>query len=325
MVGKLEELKRDASITVNGLLDDIDIEKARIIEIEAKKDSYIASQLAEIEKALEGINIAHSEKWNRVYSLYSEAMVYLELHSRIAIERRAERAKEQKKTSDFYITFEGKVVYAEYKALMRAGGDLNYRDMNLRGLENALYVEERTEAGDQTIITEFVHQPFKKDDRNYDPYSIRQKTEILIDKLEQNYKSEQYEDGETIAIVDLAQLYKTDMLKYAIVPAFYDNAKKCIVSGFVWNALFGREGTTIFRYPDFPGASNFDGYLSKDGFLVKHSNVMAVLFRTADLSGQSYYAGISNDGCDEATRRMLYRVSSAINDHKNEGFYLLYR
>jgi len=103
----------------------------------------------------------------------------------------------------------------------------------------------------------------------YDPWSIRQVIETLIEKAAQNFKSKQFQRGPTFALANLLRLPLPGQGASALAPFFYDesNGGAC-VSGVLWQMAFGQLGAQIHRWPQFEGAGTTDGELQRAGILV---------------------------------------------------------
>jgi hypothetical protein len=183
-----------------------------------------------------------------------------------------------KKTPDFKIPYSGKDYYVELKTLSYNGGNLSYlRSMN-SSLDASIDNEDKITKGKKIAISMFGIQPYYTDKRKYSATSYKHVIDTIIEKIEQNLKQDQFSKGDTILLVDTKQLIIHGFYKECACPVYVSETKDCFVSGKLWNVAFGRPGFPILSPIEFEGTPNVEGYLDKEGILIRYPFVKALCF-----------------------------------------------
>jgi hypothetical protein len=207
-----------------------------------------------------------------------------------------------------------------------AFGDFKYKDTMNRTKEARINAEEQIRSGRLVGIGETVITPHSKNEQDYDSHSIRIVIENLINKFAQNYKDGQYSLGDTISFVYLNEhnftLYGFGNKRKKIVPFYFDQQMRAIVSGELWAAVFGKIGMPVFKSPEFEGAKNRDGDLSGNGILVDFIKPKAVCFYIEALNHNSEIVALIRYGEDEI-ETLVSKVTELYNDEQNSRSYYL--
>lgn len=211
-----------------------------------------------------------------ITNLYAEAYILSKLRSMLSIKKIPETSS---KTPDFKVKFRDGDLYIELKSLNMFEGGLKHKKIMHDGLDRKIDIENQISKGEQVGFAEQEIQPYKVDNKDYDPRSPRMVIEALIDKISQNIKADQYALGDTILLVDLSSQLPILSLPYqSIQTKFFDVDLNAHVSGELWSVAFGKVGDDIFRSPDFPGAHNSDGRLQKQGVLISHPYIKGIIY-----------------------------------------------
>ena len=160
-------------------------------------------------------------------------------------------------------------------------GTLKHRDIMSESLDSKIAAVAHS--GSKVGFGEQEIQPYLTQNKEYDPRSIRLVIESLIDKINQNIKEDQYSLGDTVLLVDLSdQLPLISKPSQAIPEQYYEDMGDSYVSGELWNVAFGKLEDKIFKPAEFVGADNTDGKLLKEGILISHPNIKALIFHASD-------------------------------------------
>jgi hypothetical protein len=138
-------------------------------------------------------------------------------------------------------------------------------------MDSQIEIERQKYAGKSIVMAEHEiapHRPYGTGE-NYDPMSVRQVVETLIEKASNNFKATQFALGPTFALANLLRLPLPGQGTNALAPSFYhpSNGGACI-SGVFWHVAFGEFNTPMHRSPEFEGSGTLDGNLQKAGLLV---------------------------------------------------------
>lgn len=320
------------SLTHNPLLDSFDQSALEKIDAFSEMDGFVCEKKTRILALIKGVGIDFNEKLKPAFDEYSEALTYLILKASFG---QVERIPESdRKTPDFKISFEFEdgltpincSVYAELKTFAFAEGNLNYKDVMNQGLNAQIDIERQLNQGNHIAfgITEI--DSLRLHNKDYDPYSIRQSIETFIKKAEQNIKSEQFEMGDTVLIINLKQHSLPGNYKEISVPIFQESRFKSLMSGLLWNMAFGKSGHLIFKPIEFEGRKNTDGELTMDGILVNRHWLKAVCFLTYTLGGtEPKIVGLHNrKGLTDSVEVFLSRFCDFVNDDENTEGWSLY-
>ena len=202
----------------------------------------------------------------------------------------------------------------EIKAPTFAEALLNYQSTANQGLLARICAELQLKQGKKLVITEQEISPYGE---STPPNSVRTIIETIIDKVNQNFKPEQFENLETILIVDLRQLPTIGIKHDKLLPYYTVEDPDAIVSGELWHATFGAKGSTIWKPPREEAESSYDGTLSRDGILVEHPSIGAVVFQVAGFSGTEEYYGLCLS-TNAPVRDALYEICHYVNTERND-------
>ncbi|WEA01781.1 hypothetical protein [Mucilaginibacter sp. SJ] len=129
--------------------------------------------------------------------------------------------------------------------------------------------------------------------------------------------------GDTVLLIDLKQLVIPTYLTEGGVPVTFDRQMYSLISGVQWHTAFGREGDPIYKQPNFEGSANLDGRLERNGILLDHEYIKAVIFFEYRLSDKEpKFLGLYRSrNITQGVRTFLYQVCDFINDELNsEGW-----
>lgn len=228
-----------------------------------------------VEKALKSI-----EDYNtivQIKNLYSEAYIFSKLRSLVAIKKIQEK---KSKTPDYVIRFRGKDIFIELKSLNMLEGTIKHKRIMEESLDSKIAAENQIHNGSKVGFGEQEIQPYlTQNNKEYDPRSVRLVIESLIDKINQNIKTEQYSSGDTVLLVDLSdQLPLISKPLEAIQKRYHEKLGDTFVNGELWNVAFGKLNDEILRPAEFKGANNLDGKLKKEGILISHPYIKGLIF-----------------------------------------------
>lgn len=274
------KLKQDINSVGSSLpMNYINLDFIQKMELEKKENQSFKEALIQIEKLTDKAlqNIEDYSSIIEIKNIYSEAYILSKLQALLHINKIPELTT---KTPDYIVRFRDEDIYIELKSLNMLGGTLKHKEIMNDTMESKIEVEDQIKQGSKVGLAEHVIQPYSTySNKNYNSGSIKLVIESLIDKINQNIKSDQYALGDTILLVDLAdQLPLLSIPSDAIQKEYFDDMSGKYVSGELWNVAFGKVGDQIFKPAEFEGADNDDGKLSKDGILISHPYIKGLIF-----------------------------------------------
>jgi len=278
----LDEKVAFSGLSLDYTLACIDLGLVRILEDRALSDPTVRGFLADMLRIHStDMSVPRYEVFRRMFDVYSEAIVYQLLHERGGAQLEIDKIKETKHpTPDFKCTLNCEIngvprkleFYVEVKSLDIVHAPFRLAEMLDTAMDAQIEVERQQRAGKSIVIAEHEvepHQPYGTGAK-YDPRSVRQVVETLIEKASNNLKATQFDLGPTFALANLLRLPLPGQGVNALAPSFYDslNGGACI-SGVFWHMAFGEFETPMHRNPEFEGAGTLDGNLQTAGLLVK--------------------------------------------------------
>ncbi|WP_338669383.1 hypothetical protein [Pseudodesulfovibrio methanolicus] len=238
----------------------------------------------------------------RLFEAYSEAFIYRCLQQAFNISHIPES---DKKTPDFKIILDGEAIFIENKSLRFLGGDYSYKNYMNDSLTSLIEIEDELKDND-FVIKEGPHiTPLKGTRNDYDPFSPKYISEIIIDKTNQNLKKEQFELGTTFLLVDLSsQIPLLSKLEDEINRYYYHLNSKA--SGILFTVAYGEYNQNMYRPVEFEGASNKDGTLHKEGILTDPDNayIAGIIFHYAPLGKDSKFRVLLNNKANHVPRTL---------------------
>jgi len=277
------------AINDNGLsvpMNYIKLDFVEKMEYESKENIVFGNSVKKMEmltnKALKNINDYNTI--SEIKNIYSEAYIFSKLKSHLIIEKIQEGRNE---TPDFKVIFRGNEIFIELKSLNMADGTVKQRDIMEKSKKCRIdSIVEAKRNNQPFAIAYYEIEPYKKDDKECDRYSVKIPIECLIDKINQNIKKKQYQSGDTVLCIDLSeQLTIMDKPSQSIQKYYFDKKTQKKISGILWHVAFGKIGTQLFKPDvDFLGSdSNMNiEKLEKEGILISHPYIGGLIFHIED-------------------------------------------
>jgi hypothetical protein len=279
--GLLDEHHAISDLTHDYTLGCFDLGMVRRMEDDAIGDRSMRTFVEDMLRKLQAENAKpRHEVFRQVFDVYSEALVCRLLRERGAGQFTIDKISETKVSGpDFackLVTQQGGVdrileFYIEVKALDIVNAPQRLPEMLDKAMEVRIEIERQQRVGKRVSIASGEIAPYRGfgTDESYDPRSIRQVIETLIEKAAQNFKSTQFQRGPTFALANLLRLPLPGQGASTLAPFFYDDFDGgACVSGVLWHMAFGRLGAPIHRWPNFAGAGTMDGELQRAGLLI---------------------------------------------------------
>ena len=285
---RILELKQNASYMTGG--NDIlnAFTKKYCIEIDNEKRQFYVETKNKILKLLKNVDIDFEEKLLSALHEYNELVNYFLLEKQLSAVGKIERIDEgNTKKPDFKVTIDTQDMYIEMKTLGYANGNLNYKQNIDEGLMAQISIEEKLK-GNRVASSVRTISPLKTNKKNYDSSSVKYVIEILIDKINQNIKEGQFQEGNTVLLIDLNLICLFSSYEKEVLKIYKDI--KTNISGVLWNIAFGKIDDEIYKFHDFQNNKNMlDGRLEKEGILNQHKYIKGILFRVYELEKTKNY------------------------------------
>lgn len=288
------------SVGSSQLLDYVKTEFIEKIELESSKDPVFSSAFIKLSGLVEKCIkcIADYNSIAELKNAYSEAYIYSKLKSLLVIEKVPERSS---KTPDFKIIFSGLPIYIEMKSFNMVDGIVKDKMIMDEALDSRIKMEKQIKAGRTFAISEQLIQPYRASDKPYDPETPKTIIQALIDKVLQNLKQEQFNQDNTILLIDLGNGILPVPFPRKAINEFYDQ-DGYKVSGALWHTAFRSINSIIYRVPEFKG-SPITEELDREGILNSSSFVKGLIFHIYD----EFYALAKNtDGNTTVVNMMSY-------------------
>ncbi len=314
-----------SGITGNPVLDAFDLAECKKLDSLAASDSFIKDKIKACLRYLSSVGVQYDPRYNSAYEEYTEALTYVTLKEKFDAVTKVPEGSSP--TPDFKVehnepkpTFE---IYLEVKALSFSDGALNYNSAQQSQLGALISVESQLNDGRQVAQSEAVIMPYLN--RGKSP-SRKDLIEILISKIENNIKEAQYQQGETLLLVDLKQLPQPCSWDENAIALYVDKSLPCIASGILWNVAFGNAGECIFAPIEFEGKENISGHLTSNGILHGHDYIKGLVFAEYDNMQCHKYVGFYRSR-DDQTQPIAFLSSYCdfCNDENNSLAFKILR
>lgn len=102
-----------------------------------------------------------------------------------------------------------------------------------------------------------------------------------------------------------------------------NNLYNSFSSGELWHIAFGECGDRILKAIEFEGGPGVSGKLQKNGILIEFEELVGVIFRVADLSGECSYSCLIRSNDYDEYRKFINMLSNCWNDDKNSNAWQL--
>jgi hypothetical protein len=315
---KQQDVKEHNSI--NPVLDCFDLDECDLIN-NNMDDPFVQEKALEIEKILKPLGPDFVDEYCTAFQEFNEAVYYLSLKKKGITVTRIPEVK-GKKTPDLKVEFDSCTIYVEIKTLSFFNGKSNYTDAQGSAMDQQIEIQRQEKSGRLVAIAYHEIAPFYKPGDKYDDRSVKCLTEMLIGKIKNNVKKGQFEEGNTILLVDMKQLLTLGRIEEDILP-FYrcegpgDNN---IVSGMLWTTACGRAGGTVLRPIEFAGKPNVEPPLEYDGILPAHEYIEGVIFGCYEKRMERKLCGFQRHvEDDDCTGEFIRKVCDHWNDDVNSN------
>jgi hypothetical protein len=315
-------------ITWNVILDGIDLQKVEEFEKTANNDENYKRKLKTIYTSLKNADYLHCSGYGSAYDAYNELVIFEFLSTKVKVDFVKE---ETYPTPDYKLSASESVfLYADLKTLHFLDGNLNYIDVQNQSTNAKIKLEKEVKErrdgvffGDPVCVSPFSESSSPDND------DIKGTIESIIDKLTSLLKLAQvnYDGRNGIYIIDTTHIGLPCDLKLGL-PVHEGFQNKELISGILWNAVFGAIGDPTYNYVDFEGKPNIGKRLTKNGILNDDSfrNLKAVVFIMDSFSQNEkkvigFYRHIDRD--DLSLVEILYKISDFVNDEGNSNYWKL--
>jgi len=312
--------------TRNMSLATVDLDLLQKIDLTAHDDPTFSGFAAQMRAKLNEITSPPDVvRYSQFFEIYGEAMVLLYLRARVPTRRVTEAATE---TPDFEChPKDGIPFYVEVKTLDIVGGALRHDAMMVDAIDAQVDLQEQIDRGVRVAVAESEIDPYRRygETATYDPRSLIRVVDTVREKFQQAFKPGQFALGPTIALAVADRLIIPGH-ECALAPYYYDDASETCLSGVLWHAAYGREGTPIFRHPDFDGRPALEGHLGRPGLFAdpgRRFPGVALVALTQDSDRRVGYGLAARDfapsvkGAADETEAALSLVCDAYNDAGN--------
>ncbi len=263
------------SITRNHSLSGVDPEILREIDLLAHQDPAYKRFADDMKKKVSA-KIAPGDivSYNQFFEIFCEATVlrYLRAREGLQVARVPEAGKDEESRPDFqcWIADESSF-FVEVKTLDVVGGQFRHGEMMADAINVQIDIDKQIAAGSRIAMAESEIDPYRPygGSEDYDPGSLIKVIDTLRAKLKQAFKPSQFAMGPTFA---LAVIDRLEQFGRAVDLAPYYQENQTCLSGVFWHSAFGREGTPIFKHPDFEGKPSLEGHLARPGYLIDSTN-----------------------------------------------------
>lgn len=220
------------------------------------------------------------ESIRELKNAYLEAYMYSKLKFLLFIDKVPEAST---KTPDFKVTFAGLPIYVEVKALNMAGGSFNdMRYMNA-ALDVKLELEKHTRKDGAFRLGSYSVESCESPNKPYVPGTTTI-IQVLIDKISNNLKEDQFNLGDTVLLVDICDLLPVPFPEDSIQEV-YDRIDGCKVNGILWHTAFGSVDSLIYQGSEFAGKF-VTKQLDREGILNSSPFVKGLIFHI----NENFYA-----------------------------------
>jgi hypothetical protein len=204
------------------------------------------------------------EKTNEFSQILGEAHFYLLCKNKgVSLTRIKEGVT---KTPDF--KFEQYNMYFEVKTLSVVSGHLGIKESLEDSMDAQIEIERQLKQGNRIATGVSVTQPYGKKPYQKGKGTVTAVIETLIEKIKQNIKLGQFQDGKTFLVINLSIIPPFRTKNYVLRPAYHDDYMfSKAVSGELWMMAFGREGAPILGIPEFEGKPGVESTMTKLGIL----------------------------------------------------------
>ncbi len=217
-------------------------------------------------------------------------------------------------TPDFRVPFQGQDFFVEVKALHVRRGVANNDAIMEAGFESLVNLSQQR-ARNVTIATaEMTIRPHDSASAAYDPTSAKYIAEDLLSRIDGRFRAAQFQHGPTFGAVDLTMLPLFGALPKSIYRTHPESQTRAAVSGVLWHAAFGDEGSDLYRPIEFDGLSNLDGYFEAQGLLRTRQFIKGFIF-----FDQSNTAFLVRKNDEAQLVPFLSRLSDTWNNDANEA------
>ena len=225
-------------------------------------------------------DITNYQKLIDLKDAFSEVMMLAKLLSNCDAEKIPESSK---KTPDFKVTFNGKEMFVELKALNMSDGVWKHKAIMEESFAGKITQEDVIRGGARIAITEQEVMPYLKSGSSYDGQSTSMVVETLNQKVEQNLKPDQFTAGVTGLLLDFSgQLLLHGRPSDNLEEHFAEPPDMVPQSGELWHLAFGKHGVPMMKCVGFAGEDNVDLPLQSEGILRKHSFIAGLIFHIDD-------------------------------------------
>jgi hypothetical protein len=305
-------------------------ERIEALETAARADALMAELVGEFRDRLAAIGGAEAfEQMSKAYEAFAEANFAFEMLNRgVPLQRTAGTGGHGQKRPDFMHAHGKGPIHFEVKALDIAEPMFRHKEIAYEALEQAADLDER--ARKPGIHFSETEMPGYRPDM-----TPSERVDLVIARLTSALKRDQLRHGPTVLVVDLGRLPNLSFGPSALLPVFFHAAPpaESCVSGELWHIALGRMGERMFRLPQFDGASNLDGHLTRQGLLLDYPELVAITFVLPRWSGPAELFTIWNVVPDhtkllnklalseDEVEDLLDRYSDGLNDTSNERGY----
>lgn len=326
----LEKKQEMQGFTCNPVMDAFNLDLCKVLDELAKNDKYVKRRLyktIDLLNRTEGLDF--NDYFRSAFEAYNEAVIYYLLKLKgVTINNIPEK---KIPTPDFEVKFESennereldiKSIFIEVKTLSFAEGNLQYCRAQQSALEANIKLEDQFKRGRHVCSAEYEVVPFGAKVR-----SLTDEIEILINKIDQNIKEEQYKynDGkDTILLVSLSQ-YIFPCKDFESLPIYLEKHLKCCVSGRQWMVAFGRIGDRVYIPCEFEGKPNIDDNLNNEGILNCYPYIKGIIFCSGSSVDDIHFYGFYRyKEYNSDSARFIREICDLYNDDQNSNGYSLF-
>ncbi|MGA8832335.1 MAG: hypothetical protein WB554_12070, partial [Desulfomonilaceae bacterium] len=198
----IQLLAESNQFTFNPYLNAIDINFIRHLEDHTAQYKYAEKYLQKISKIANNTHIADLDNHFRLYSRYAEAKSYVFLVQKgLQIEVLPDKGKDGKGSPDFQVLLDDGSCFIEVKALQMADGIYNAKHILDESFEKQVEFDRTLRSKGLATSGQDIDPHKSFDSKNAGKGNLFILVNDLINKFIQNFKTDQYARGDTVAMV----------------------------------------------------------------------------------------------------------------------------